>query len=53
MEEEANDPDFPSAFNSTLEVDQSRAIEVLLQDRGTELEPLEFAPPEPEEPLEE
>ena len=48
MEDEANDPNFPSAFNSKLEIDQNRAIDVLLHDKSVELSPLEMPPSEPE-----
>ena len=48
MEDEANDPNFPSAFNSKLEIDQNRAIDVLLHDKSVELSPLEIPPSMPE-----
>ena len=36
MEEEANDPNFPSAFNKGLKIDAERAIGIFIEDQKVE-----------------
>ena len=49
MEDEANDPNFPSSFNQGLRVNHEQAISVLVENQNVELPPIELDSPELEE----
>ena len=42
MEEEANDPNFPSAFKKGLKIDAERAIGIFIEDQNIEQDQIEL-----------